>query len=938
VTTADVRLAAAAPTSADDPRVVRALEEYIAAMEAGAPPPRDEFLKRHPEVAAALADCLVGLEMVHHAGQARPAGDPASAPAADGRLEPLGDFEIVREIGRGGMGVVYEAVQRSLGRRVALKVLPFAATMDPRHLQRFHNEARAAASLHHPHIVPVYAVGQERGVHFYAMQFIDGRTLADVIVGRSAAGPAGPAEPTSAYPPVSAADTAPAAAADTSMVPRNPAFFRRVAEWGVQAAEALEYAHALGVVHRDVKPANLMVDAQGTLWVTDFGLARISADSGLTMTGDLLGTLRYMSPEQALAKHGLVDHRTDVYALGATLYELLTGRPSVDGKDRAEVLRKLIFEEPAPPRSLDRSLPADLETVVLKALAKEPRERYATAKALADDLRRFLEDKPILAKPPTRRQRLVKWGRRHKSVVVSGVALLVLALIGSLISLGLIASAYNAEAKQREKTEGALAEAGRQQARADDNFQKTTEALAEAGRQQARADDNFQKAIEEISQLVKAAEDDPKTGRTPQLEEVRKAQSDRSLAFYQGLLQENRADPAGRLQTGLLYRELLTRYAMRGDTAKAMEAYEQAVALFQQLTVEVPEDARYLEELKKSHLELDNLRQASFNRPVPEITSGRYKEAAKFYQQAITMAEALIAEQPDEPSPWFTQGAASGYLGYELWAAGQTKEAEESFSKALPIFEKLARHPRFVPQLVWLFESHVYEWRGKLRAETGRFQEAEADYHQALALLEKLPKDKFWLGQQQIPFASTQEALGSVLWATDRHEEAAQAFRQAEDVRRQRMRAGDKGFVLPNHMAWFLAACPDKQFRNPTKAVEVANEAVEEVRKFAEHSPRDEGDCWKTLGVAHYRAGDWEHAVAALEKAMQLRDGGDGADWFFLAMAHYQLGDTDKARTWYDKAVEWTDKNRPKDEELARFRAEAGALLKMEDKQKAKPD
>src|SRR5262249_27765563 len=194
----------------------------------------------------------------------------------------------LREVGRGGMGVVYEAEQISLGRRVALKVLPFAATMDARQLQRFLNEARAAATLHHAHVVPVYAVGQERGVHYYAMQFVDGQTLADLI-----ARPSGRQEQAHK-------DTVPVAAVTTQSAPRARAFFRRAAEWGIQAAEALDHSHQLGIVHRDIKPGNLMIDHQGKLWVTDFGLARTGADSNLTMTGDLLGTLRYMSPEQAL--------------------------------------------------------------------------------------------------------------------------------------------------------------------------------------------------------------------------------------------------------------------------------------------------------------------------------------------------------------------------------------------------------------------------------------------------------------------------------------------------------------------------------------------------------------------------------------------------------------------------------------------------------------
>jgi len=234
-----------------------------------------------------------------------------------------------------------------LGRRVALKILPFAATMDLRQLQRFQNEARAAASLEHPHIVPVYAVGCERGVHYYAMKFIEGQSLAAIIDAQrqpSEPRPISEPRPTSEPRPsgsdcVSALpdgrgseNTSPVAAVTTQRAPRDAAAFRQITGWGIQAAEALEHAHSVGIVHRDIKPANLMIDGHGRLWVTDFGLARTAADAGLTMTGDVLGTLRYMSPEQALAKHGLVDHRTDVCSLGVTLYELLTGSPAVSGR------------------------------------------------------------------------------------------------------------------------------------------------------------------------------------------------------------------------------------------------------------------------------------------------------------------------------------------------------------------------------------------------------------------------------------------------------------------------------------------------------------------------------------------------------------------------------------------------------------------------------
>jgi serine/threonine protein kinase/WD40 repeat protein len=459
---------AAAPPPPDDPRLVRALEEYSAALKAGQRPNRREYQARYPEVAAALAECLEGLELVRAATPLlRPSAAAQPAAALAGATEfcpegPLGDYRIVREVGRGGMGVVYEAVQISLGRQVALKVLPFAAALDAKQVQRFKNEAQAAAHLHHTNIVPVYAVGSERGVHYYAMQFIDGHSLAGVIA-RMRQGPqaeeptlayssrddgAGPLHPSEQVSELAAAQVTPrpVAGLSTQLPDQSPAFFQTVANLGAQAARALEHAHQLGIVHRDIKPANLLLDGRGNLWVTDFGLAHWQSQAGLTMTGDLLGTLRYMSPEQALARRVVIDHRTDVYSLGATLYELLTLEPVFDGRDRQELLRQIAFEEPKSPRRLNKAVPPELETIVLKALEKTPADRYATALALADDLERFLKDESILAKRPSPLQRAHKWARRHPGVVRT--ALLGLALLLVTIAVGASLAAWRLNQEQ----------------------------------------------------------------------------------------------------------------------------------------------------------------------------------------------------------------------------------------------------------------------------------------------------------------------------------------------------------------------------------------------------------------------------------------------------------------------------------------------------------
>ena len=352
---------------------------------------------------------------------AHPVTQPGEAAALCGALR-LGDYRIHREAGRGGMGVVYEAEQVSLGRRVALKILPFAAVLDPKHLERFRNEAHAAALLHHTNIVPVFSIGCERGVHFYAMQFIDGHSLQRVIE-----------------------DLRRRSRKDGGATTASRAFFRTVAKLGLQAAEALRHAHEKGIVHRDIKPSNLILDRQRNLWVTDFGLARIDGSQSLTLTGDLLGTLRYMSPEQAAASRALVDHRTDIYSLGLTLYELITLSHAFPCDDRQLLLQQISNEEPPRPSKLNRALPADLETIVLKAMAKDPNQRYVSAGRLAEDLKRFLDGRPILARRPALITRVFKWCRRHRLVVGTAAAVLV-----ALLSLGTLIHHWRVETGRRE--------------------------------------------------------------------------------------------------------------------------------------------------------------------------------------------------------------------------------------------------------------------------------------------------------------------------------------------------------------------------------------------------------------------------------------------------------------------------------------------------------
>ena len=559
--------------TAEDVELARVLEGCLFEIEAGRPVDAAELLAGHSRIAERLQTCLDALNMVQQAttGLACERLEPA-LPIAVGRL---GDFDIIREVGRGGMGVVYEARQISLGRKVALKVLPFAATLDPRQLQRFLLEAQAAAILHHVHIVPIYSVGCERGVHYYAMQFIDGQTLSQAVgaLRRSAAEIGDPIHkgPESRLP-TDSAPTELANALTTERSAESPGYFRAVARLGIQAARALEHAHQLGVIHRDIKPANLLLDTAGDVWITDFGLARLRSHADITMSGDAVGTLRYMSPEQALAKRALVDHRTDIYSLGSTLYEVLTLQPAYPGTDREEILQRIAQGEPQLPRRINRFIPVELETIVLHAMAHEPERRYATARELADDLERFLEHRPVRAtRPGLKDRKLLKWAWRHKNLVATVALAVGLAAVGFA---GMTAQLW----LEQGKTKSAL-----QVAR-----NKEAEALAN----QALAEANFRKALLGLNRLLWELES-PTWAKIPEFVSARRQLTRQALQIFQEFIDTESKEPAVRFQAGRAYEILVNVLLVSRQFDEADVAHAKAVHLFEELRAEYPENPDY---------------------------------------------------------------------------------------------------------------------------------------------------------------------------------------------------------------------------------------------------------------------------------------------------------------------------------------------------------
>jgi WD40 repeat protein/serine/threonine protein kinase len=402
--------------SSPSERVAALAESFVERYRRGERPSVREYTDRHPDLAADIREVFPAVAMMENVALDADALGPASPTSPP--VSQVGDFRIVREVGRGGMGVVYEAEQLSLGRYVALKLLPGHSAATDRQKERFLREARAAARLHHTNIVPVFGFGEADGVPYYAMQFICGQGVdavidelrARVAAGPPAAGPVAeltrslvtgefrPADATAPIPPGSATPPAPRsalsgeAAAGTGRWP----LWRGIARLGLQVANALDHAHQLGVLHRDVKPSNLLLDLHGTAWVTDFGLAKTEGQPDLTQDGDVLGTLRYLPPE---ALDGKADARGDVFALGLCLYELLALRPAYDAPDRSGLVRQVTAADPPPLRTLIPGLPRDLATVVHKAIQREPERRYRSAAALADDLGRWLDGRPIAARP-----------------------------------------------------------------------------------------------------------------------------------------------------------------------------------------------------------------------------------------------------------------------------------------------------------------------------------------------------------------------------------------------------------------------------------------------------------------------------------------------------------------------------------------------------------
>lgn len=635
------------PTVDRDPVEILA-EEFVDRLRDGDRPSVEEYAIAHPEWAEQIRDLFPTIAAMENLKLDKEVSSGGRASLGPIKIERLGDLRIIREIGRGGMGIVYEAEQESLGRRVAVKVLPKQSLLDDKHLRRFRREAKTAAKLHHTNIVPILGVGEQDGFHYYVMQIIRGAGLDEIILQlkQLATGSRTEAVPASLQPqrttnvssvaralmhgelrslakvndsqssgnesgsqpssgtdsnreaittsvdgkedpilvddsfliaegPSSPIDADSAANSELASVATqlSPAYWQNVARIGVQVAKALNYAHRQGTLHRDIKPANLLIDEDGTVWVADFGLAKAMEHDNVSRTGDIVGTLRYMAPEQF---QGSVDGRSDIYSLGLTLYELLTLKPAFDETQRK---RSFLHDsgplEPHRPRRDNPAIPRDLETIVLKAIAVEPGARYQSSAELAEDLERFLEDRPILARRASIPERFGRWARRNPAVAgLSGLAISLLLLV-AIVST----TAYFRTKNARDAAVTAEGKERLQRVKAEATSELAWNALDKIFERLAPhryvSPEDFAVVTEESTSF--------KVNTQPVLSNEAAALLDEMLVFYRRLAAQGDDTDEFRQRIAEANRRVGDIRQRLGQYGQAGQAYRQAIAMYSQL-------------------------------------------------------------------------------------------------------------------------------------------------------------------------------------------------------------------------------------------------------------------------------------------------------------------------------------------------------------------
>jgi serine/threonine-protein kinase len=899
------------PPSDVDP-VDRLAEEYLARHRRGERPTRGEYAARHPEHAARILELFPALELIERlkpapgdaaglSGSTGPGVEPGVA--ASDRLRRLGDYTILREIGRGGMGVVYEAEHDSLKSRVALKVMHTRFRADPTSLRRFQTEARSAARLHHTNIVPVFDFGEQDGICYYAMQYITGvgleRVLEDVrrlrapAEPRAASGPSllsegtaigAAADPLSVVsrglmtgryaidPPAAGSEptatvTSESARAD-DRVPAAPpvaagpdgstlssradsTYFREVARLSSQVADALDYAHRQGVVHRDIKPSNLLLDPQGNAWVADFGLAKLVEDEGLSQSQGLVGTLRFMAPERF---EGVTDPRGDVYALGATLYELLTLQPAFDGQGHAELVRQIREQPPVPPRRLDPRIPRDLETIVLKALAKDPADRFAAAGELRDELRRYLEGRPIRSRPVGLAEQFWRWCKRNPG---QAIATTTAAVVTTLLAIGATTAAW--VYRDQRNALGAANTA-------------TNRALGESQENLARADSNFALARDAVDRFYTRISED-KLLNEPHMDRLRKDLLGSAREFYRKFADQRQGDPRSQADLGRAYWRLARIARDLGETQEALDDAEQSRAIFERLAQRPPEEIAYQTDLARSYFTLGEVC----------WSATRYAEAEAALKTARAIQEKVSQSSPDFADNQQDLAMTHQRTGALYYDMGRFAEAEQRYLDAADLRRKLtAAHPRNT-----LYQSQLAQGYTNLSALYGRMlrgPEAEKAGLASLAINQELVAANPGIAEYRENLAYVHGNLGYTVSTMGRLTETEEHFLAALAICRELAAAHPEVTAYQLRQALFHRNLGEVYLRTGRIAQAEASlkEALASRQKLAAtHPERLEyvafvGSSDSSLGALAQHQGDllaavgwYERSIAILEDALR---------------------------------------------------------------------
>lgn len=699
--------AVAGMTADQQRRLTELLDDYLQGLEQGEPVDVDQLIAENRDLESVLREYLAKLDNLHGIAAGFRKHDelePLISGDSNASVQSLqlGDYTIIRQLGRGGMGIVYEARQRTLNRRVALKLLPMASMLDSRQIARFKNESYAAAQLQHPNIVPVHNVGVHRGIHYYAMQFIEGQTIDSWI----------------------------ASSVDTRSVTQ----WRESICFAIDIAHALQCAHECGIVHRDIKPSNLMLDHDGRAWVTDFGLARCQNDLSLTLSGDVVGTMRYMSPEQACGRAELVDQRTDVYSLGATLYEMLTGQAAVRGDDGPAVLQEIVSDSPPRLRRVMPHVPADLEVVLQKAMAKERDDRYTTAREFAEDLQAVLDNRPTLAKPPSLAKRASRWASRHRKSVMAASIGLTIGFVALFVGV-LIFAEQNRSLKSSNQY-------------AQLYLHKAQEAVNELGSYEAQL------------------------ASVPGAERIRQSLLREILSYNQEFV----AQAAGNEQ---LRGELALTHSRIGSLVRELESAQQSIPHFErsaEIFAEVARESPPTPELVRGMSQ--NMNQLA----LALADAGRTNQALAAYEQAISWQSTLV-DQQDESSDRSNLALTRSNFGLLLGRMGQVQFAHDELAFAI---EQLKR-------LVDADADNTLAARGLSAALSNLSAlSLDTDPAESIRLLESaLDRQLAQRGKAPNPLkasdeiAATYDNLGGAYLKHGQANQAAAAFSKAVEIRRR---------------------------------------------------------------------------------------------------------------------------------------------------------